>query len=1117
MTIKSKIYTAGVITFLIFVVLASMNIWTHRQVLSNLQIRDDVNEKLDGIEKFVKWKNELIRSVSDIVGSGRVPPYTEEQFILPFENPPQEAMDLVMSGKKLVFLIDQKSIASRQVENIFNEYKLKINDLYYQLDKNIATVLAMAQLEQVLGEDTLEKSSLAPYVLKSLNQMTLVALNIIISRNYTEDERRVVTRNKQFLQSQLHTIDRDGSLNRLFEELFSLIESLDEYVIASKQTLDRFNLQISEAKNGFNKAVGGAEIESIVAKLQSEQQRANERLEKASRNSLIIVIFFLILVPVLVIGVGIFGLNTLIIGPITRFVDAMKYVERGNFDVTIPVTNNDEFGLLARNFNAMAVEIKAQVTEMHQLNRTLKESESKYRTLVDNLPQRIFLKNKDLFYVSCNGNFALDLGLSEEEIVGKIDFDFFPKYLAEKYRNDDARIIQTGNTEEIEESYIKDGQEIIIQTVKTPVKDDRGQIYGVLGIFWDITKRKRDEEELQLFRFSLENASVGTFWVDSEARIQYVNQKGCQNLGYARDELLGMSIPDIDPNFIPEYFAQSWRDMSDGTVYLAESTHCRKDGSTFPIEIFVRQAEFKGTRLNFAFINDITERRLAEQKMLESRQRHRSIIQTAMDGFWLTDYQGRILEVNEAYCSMSGYKENELLSMCISELEARETANEIEVRMNRVAEQGDARFETRHRRKDGKYFEVEVSVQYRPDDGGRYVHFLRDVTEKNKIENQLIQAQKMEALGTLAGGIAHDFNNLLQAINGYSQLLLYNVPEDDPRYENLRAIEQAGHSATELVKQLLLFSRKAEAARRPINLNLEIEQAARILERTIPKMIEIKFHPGEMLWSINADPVQMEQILLNLGKNAADAMPEGGALIIETENIILDNDHQLKNIHTQKGRYVLITFSDTGKGIDEETLEHIFEPFFTTKEIGKGTGLGLASVYGIVKSHGGYLTCYSLVGQGTTFRIYLPAAENEDDRPRKEITASRPQRGSETILIVDDDASLRKFASQALEMFGYGFMTANSGEEALEIYSAKSDEIDLIILDLGMPGMGGHKCLQELLRIDGRVKVLIASGYSLNDQVKDSIEAGAAGYVPKPYKVNELLEKVRSVLDNPDE
>ena len=384
--------------------------------------------------------------------------------------------------------------------------------------------------------------------------------------------------------------------------------------------------------------------------------------------------------------------------------------------------------------------------------------------------------------------------------------------------------------------------------------------------------------------------------------------------------------------------------------------------------------------------------------------------------------------------------------------------------------------------------------------------------ERTLLQAQLRQAHKMEAIGTLAGGVAHDFNNILQSINGYAQILNMNREEGDPEHSKILAIQKACERSAQLVQQLLLFSRKVEAERRPVDLNREVEQARRILERTIPKMIDIEVHLGGGLRAVNADPVQIERILLNLGTNAVDAMPDGGKLTIKTEQATLGQEFAHQHLGAKAGDYALLTVSDTGHGMEKNIVEHIFEPFYTTKDIGRGTGLGLASVYGIVKNHGGYIICHSEAGQGTTFSIYLPTIGHPDISAKKEVDDKPRVRGTETILFVDDEASIRDVASQALADHGYKVLTASGGEEALEIYPGKDDEIDLVVLDIGMPGMGGHQCLRELLRIDPAVKVLIASGYSIDGQAKKTMEAGAVGFIGKPYRLTALLEKVRDVL-----
>jgi signal transduction histidine kinase len=395
----------------------------------------------------------------------------------------------------------------------------------------------------------------------------------------------------------------------------------------------------------------------------------------------------------------------------------------------------------------------------------------------------------------------------------------------------------------------------------------------------------------------------------------------------------------------------------------------------------------------------------------------------------------------------------------------------------------------------------------------------REISERKRTEEalrqsgeQLRQAQKMEAVGTLAGGIAHDFNNLLQGVMGYTQMLLMDKETGDPDVDKLTQIENSVQRAGELTRQLLTFSRKVESELRPVNINQEIKQVEKLLKRTIPRMIDIELHLEKNIKVVNADPAQVSQALMNFGLNARDAMPDGGKIVVETENVIFDKEYCKTHLGAVPGEYVLLSFSDTGCGMDKETVEHIFEPFYTTKETGKGTGLGLAMVYGIVKSHDGHIMCYSEPGKGTTFKIYFPAIDSAVSSGLSVERKEEMPGGNETILLVDDEEAILDVARNMLERFGYTAITAESGEKAIEIYKAQKERIDLVILDLGMPGIGGHKCLKELLKIDSRIKVIIASGYLKIEKVKETVESGASGFIGKPYQLSGMLKKVREVL-----
>jgi CheY-like chemotaxis protein len=370
----------------------------------------------------------------------------------------------------------------------------------------------------------------------------------------------------------------------------------------------------------------------------------------------------------------------------------------------------------------------------------------------------------------------------------------------------------------------------------------------------------------------------------------------------------------------------------------------------------------------------------------------------------------------------------------------------------------------------------------------------------------------MEAIGTLAGGIAHDFNNLLQVVVGYSQLMINNPALPDQFKRGIESIHKVAANGAELVGQLLTFARKTENRAAPLNLNDKITQILELLYRTIPKMIQIELKLSKDPTLIYADSSQIDQIIMNLAVNAGHAMPEGGNLVIETQIVNLDRAYGLSHMDAKPGPYVLLSVSDTGHGIDKKTMERIFEPFFTTKGPGIGTGLGLSMVYGIVKQHGGHTTCHSEPGVGATFKIYFPAIVSEV-KSEKPMDLWAAQGGTETILLVDDNESVRDVGSEMLIEYGYRVITASNGREALEIYSAERESISLVILDLFMPEMGGKECLRALLRIDPKVRTLVISGFTQNGEIRDALDSGAKGFIGKPFDIPQLLEKIRKIID----
>ncbi len=667
-----------------------------------------------------------------------------------------------------------------------------------------------------------------------------------------------------------------------------------------------------------------------------------------------------------------------------------------------------------------------------------------------------------------------------------------------------------------------------------PRFDGYGQLTGLVHIVRDITDRRKMDvalKEIQGQQKALLDNIPDIAWLkDKESRYIAVNQPFGEACGVASENLRGKTDLDIWPFELAERYRADDRDvMASGRRKRVEEPLTDKDGNTIWTEtiktpIYNDVGENIGTA---GIARDITERKRAEEALRLSEERYRRLFEAAPLMYVITrNKQGVpfVVECNQFFLRSLGYTREEVQGKALADFYSPESRAELLERGGYARALGGEFFmgERELVRSDGSLLTTLLYTATEVGPSGQVIGtraMFVDITERRRAELeketlsiQLLQAQKMESIGTMAGGIAHDFNNLLTVILGFSEWLVIGKDARDPSYADLQKIIQAARNGADLVKRILMFSRQAEINARPLNLNHEIEQAKKLLTRTIPKMIEIELILSDDPATVNADPTQIEQILINLAVNAKDAMPEGGKLTIETKRITLDEQYCGLHAGAKPGDYVLLSVSDTGHGMDHETLNHIFEPFYTTKEAGKGTGLGLAMVYGIVKQHDGYIMCYSEPGMGTTFKIYLPVVPTE---AKSEAPTEKPtlQRGTETILLVDDEEMIRELGKRILERSGYTVLTASNGKEALNQYGKQSGRISLVILDLIMPEMGGKQCLEELLKTDPKVKVLIASGYSQVGETKKTIEAGVRGFVGKPYDIRQILQVVRQVLD----
>jgi len=522
---------------------------------------------------------------------------------------------------------------------------------------------------------------------------------------------------------------------------------------------------------------------------------------------------------------------------------------------------------------------------------------------------------------------------------------------------------------------------------------------------------------------------------------------------------------------------------------------------------------------------DISDRKKAELALRESEERYRTLVETMNEGLALTDENYVFTFVNLRFPEMLGYDREEVIGRQILDLVHDDYQDFMKDQIARRKRGEETSYEIAWKAKDGSKVFTLISPRALKDDKGRFVGsvgVLTDISarkkaeeeikkaheEKGKLEEQLIQARKMEAVGTLAGGIAHDFNNLLMGIQGNASLMLLDVNDMHPYYERLKNIEKYIQNGTELTKQLLGFARGGKYEVRPTDMNDLLRQSSRMFGRTRKEIgIHIKYQQD--IWPVEVDHGQMEQALLNLYVNAWQAMPDGGDLYLQTQNVLL-NENFVKPYEVQPGKYVKISITDTGVGMKKETRLRVFEPFFSTKDRGRGTGLGLASVYGIVKNHGGLVGVESEEGKGATFEIYLPASEKKT--PKTSNVSQEIIKGTGTVLLVDDEEMILDVGKDILDALGYKVLTAGSGKGAVEIFKRARDQIDLIILDIIMPNMGGAETYDLLRAIDPQVKVLLSSGYSIDGKATEIINRGCNGFIQKPFTLKELSKKIRDVL-----
>lgn len=530
-------------------------------------------------------------------------------------------------------------------------------------------------------------------------------------------------------------------------------------------------------------------------------------------------------------------------------------------------------------------------------------------------------------------------------------------------------------------------------------------------------------------------------------------------------------------------------------------------------------AIFLGIFLGTLLMAREDRRQKAERTLKERETRYRSVVATALDGFWVMAMDGRLLEVNEAYVRRSGYSREELLSMNGWDLNVDWSPETVIDRIRAAKEEGNAFLTTRHRTKDGEIWDVEASVAYADIEGGRIFIFFRDISERKSMERQLVQAQKMEAVGQLSGGIAHDFNNLLSIVSLNSSILSRLGAESEQAPRSLDAIATAVSRGAELTRKLLGFARRETVETRSVSVNGFIQGMEDLIARSLTPAIRVELSLAGDVWPVEINPGDLQDTILNLALNARDAMPDGGTLTIETSNKLIDESYAVRNPGGKAGEFVMISVSDTGIGMPKDVAEKAFEPFFTTKEEGKGSGLGLAMVYGFIQRSGGHAKIYSESGQGTTVRLFLPRSDRGSALAGDEDGAlHEPPLGTETILVVDDEIPLVEAATTILESLGYQTISARAGKEALEILGA-NEGVDLLFSDIIMPGgMDGFELALAAQDLRPGIRVLLTSGFAGRHDRSAGVrgadhEEWLKNYLHKPYNREELAFAVRRALD----
>lgn len=771
-----------------------------------------------------------------------------------------------------------------------------------------------------------------------------------------------------------------------------------------------------------------------------------------------------------------------------------------------------------------ALELKSERQQIQKAQENLKKSEERFRLISTSAKDAIIMMDERGLVNFWNPASEKIFGYSEQEMLGKPLHDIIaPEPYLSQYKSaaDDFRKHgignAVGNTMEVEARH-KDGTPVPVELSLARMNLE-GK-WGAVGVIRDISERKKAETALResetRYRTLFEQSQDAIYILYNE-RFMRINQRFSDLFGYQPEEVYNPEfnfmqlVADESRGLIEERLRrlQNGENLEPVYEFIAKN----KNGQRVFCEVSASYVNYENGVATQGIIRDISARKAAEEEILKLSQ----AVEQSPVSVMLTDLDGNIEYVNQQFVKNSGYQREEAIGQNPRFLKSGETTQEeYKVLWDTIKSGKTWTGEFHNIKKNGELFWEETIIAPIFNSEGQATHFLalrQDVTQQKVLEEQFRQAQKMEAVGHLAGGIAHDFNNLLTVINGFSELLISRIDETSPMREDLLQIKQAGHRAGALTRQLLAFSRKQILRPEILDANALISNMEKMLGRLITESIKMNTSYAPNLKRIKMDPGQLEQVVMNLVVNARDAMPEGGTLTIETENIYLDEKYSLHHKDTPSGWYIIINISDTGVGMDADIKKHIFEPFFTTKEKGRGTGLGLSTVYGIIKQSGGNIIVDSEPGNGTTFKIYLPALDQTQPQLTEPTDTQLNLKGDETIFVVEDEDAVRALVCRTLSSYGYNIKESANPAEALERLKSSDLKIDLLLTDMIMPNLSGKQLAEKALKQRPKLKILYMSGYTDEVIIHQGIQGKRTSFIHKPFTNNELLRQIRQILD----